>query len=113
MRSVGEDPSIVLAEAIAASGTLTLEWRQKTRVQGSSEVLWSDASGAFAPSRCTRVGYTPGEKWQELRAELPVQGALTGLRLDPFQGRGEIELAWLRLKDTYGKLGMLRQFDQP
>ena len=102
VRTTGGDPYLVASDVPSASGALTLEWRQRARAQGSVEVFWGDARGGFAAERSVQVSYTSGEKWQELRATLPVQGNLTALRLDPCLG--ETELSWLRLRDASGKL---------
>ncbi|WP_309715146.1 hypothetical protein [Armatimonas sp.] len=104
VRTTGGDPYLTASDVPRVSGTLTLEWRQRTVTRGSAEVFWSDARGGFAAECSVPVSYTPGEKWQELKATLPVQGALTGLRLDPCQAQGELELSWLRLRDASGKL---------
>lgn len=103
VRSLGEDPYIVAAELPPAQGPLVLEWRQRTAVRGAVQVFWADVRGSFAAERSATAPYTSSERWQELRVELPVQGSLSALRLDPFGARGEIELAWIRLKESSGK----------
>ncbi len=104
VRTTGGDPYLVASDVPNVRGTLTLEWRQLTKTRGSAEVFWGDAQGGFAAERSVQVSYTPGEKWQELKAVLPIQGALTTRRLDPCQGQGELEISWLRLRDASGKL---------
>lgn len=104
VRSQGDDPYLTAASLPATAGPLVLEWRQRTRVRGSLQVFWGDARGGFAPERSATVGYVAGERWQELHVALPVQGPLSALRLDPASGFGELELAWLRLKDAQGKV---------
>ena len=102
VRSTGGDPYLIAVEVPTATGPLTLEWRQRTRVSGNAEVFWGDEQGGFAAERSVRVDYTPDNRWQELRAALPVQGKLAALRLDPTGARGEVELAWLRLRGPSG-----------
>jgi hypothetical protein len=104
VRTTGGDPYLIASDVPGVRGTLTLEWRQRTKTRGSAEVFWGDARGGFAAERSMQVGYTPGEKWQELKAMLPVEGTLTELRLDPCQQQSELEITWLRLKDASGKL---------
>lgn len=104
VRSTGDDPYLVAVEVPPVAGPLTLEWQQKTRVPGTTEVFWGDERGGFAAERSVRVGYTPDDRWQELRAALPVQGKLTALRFDPTGARGDVELAWLRLRAASGTL---------
>lgn len=104
VRCLGGDPYLVATVLPDIGGPVTLEWRQKSSVRGGCEIFWGDSRGGFAAERSVRVSARADGKWQELTAELPVQGKLSALRLDPGTGMGEVELAWLRLRDASGKL---------
>jgi arylsulfatase A-like enzyme len=102
--STGGDPYIVTRDLPAGAGPYTLEFKLKSDSRGTGQILWTtaddkgfhrDRSAAFEPKH-------DGE-WHEHAVKLPVEKALTGLRLDPSTAAGEIRLDAITLKDKNGK----------
>lgn len=105
VQSSGGDPSLVAQSVPVTRGPLVFTWRMRSTSSGPAQVFWTTrAFPAFFRDRSAVVEITHDGAWHEYRAELRPDGPITGLRLDPSAGPGEMEIAWIRLSDAGGAL---------
>ncbi len=103
VQSSGGDPSLVAETVPAAEGPLTFTWRMRSTSSGPAQVFWTTRRfPAFFRDRSAVVQINQDGEWREYRAELTPDGPITGLRLDPSAGPGDMEIAWMRLSDAQG-----------
>ncbi len=103
--SNGGDPYIATAEVPAGAGPFVVEFRMRSNSSGPCQVFWRTAADApFHRDRSQVFAPTHDGEWHDCLVKLPVDAALTGLRIDPGTAPGEIRIEWIRLKDRDGKL---------
>ena len=93
-RSTGGDPWTVYGGPLALDATqgLIVEVVMATSVGGGGQLFWTVPGGGFAEARSTRFTVEPGAA-RTYRIAIPPQGGLvTGLRLDPLAGPGDIAI---------------------
>ena len=103
--SSGGDPFIVTRDLPAGSGPFTVEFRMQSGSRGIGQVFWSTADQkAFHRDRSVRFEPAHDGEWHPHTVSLPVKQSLTGLRIDPSTGPGEVRLGAIRLKDQEGRV---------
>jgi len=108
--SFGRDPYFLTNEVPEVSGPVVFRMRMKSRADGAGQVFWGTAK-ALPFHRSRSVVFAPQHdgRWREYALDLPVDGALRALRLDPCAAPGEIEIDWIRLCAPNG--AVLRSWD--
>ena len=102
--STGGDPYIVTRHLPAGAGPYTVEFKMKSGSRGTGQVFWTTADDTgFHRDRSTTFEPKHDGEWHEYAVKLPVEQALTGLRLDPSTAPGEVRLDAIKLKDKDGK----------
>ena len=106
LRSTGGDPQVILAEKLnLTGGPFTLSMRAKP-TKAANVIVFSNPPwqrGGF-----TKMGSLSAGRWAELSATLDVEN-LTGLRIDPLNSAGRVEIDYLRVTDSSGKI--VRRWD--
>lgn len=103
--SSGGDPFIVTRDLPAGAGPYTLEFRMRSGSRGAGQVFWRTADQmAFHRDRSVTFEPEHDGEWHPHTVRLPVDQPLTGLRIDPSTGPGEIRLDGIRLKDKEGRV---------
>lgn len=102
--STGGDPYIVTRDLPAGAGPYTVEFKMKSDSRGTGQVFWTTADDkGFHRDRSATFEPKHDGAWHAYAVKLPVEKALTGLRLDPSTAPGEIRLDAIKLKDKDGK----------
>lgn len=87
------------------TGEVTLEFRMRSTASGPVNAFWSlPREGSFKADRAVPVAFEHDGQWHDCSVRLPCTGRLGGLRLDPANGKGGIEIDWIRLKDAQGEV---------
>jgi arylsulfatase A-like enzyme len=82
----------------AGTGPATLTWRMRSNAAGPVKAFWNNpGEGSFKAERAVPVPFVHDGHWHEVAASLPVTGALHGLRIDPGNAKGTIEIDWIRV----------------
>lgn len=105
IRSTGTDPFIRTSDVPIVNGPMVLELRMRSQIGGQGYVFWSDAKRpGFGPEQ--RVGFSPihDDKWREYQVEFSSKGILKGLRIDPGNTEGAVEVDWVRLRRKHGEV---------
>lgn len=98
VQSLGDDPHLSAVVPGRPAGPVTVRLRLRLALAGNGQVFWSTpGEPAWAAARSAAVALTHDDQWHDYEVKLPVKGVLTGLRLDPGQGRGRAEIQSVRL----------------
>ncbi|MBI2299487.1 MAG: sulfatase [Armatimonadetes bacterium] len=96
--------TIATFQVPAAKGEVTLEVRMKSTASGPVNAFWGlPGEGSFKAERAVPMAFPHDGEWHETAAKLPCPGTLGGLRFDPANAPGHIEIDWIRLRDAEGK----------
>ncbi len=96
--STGGDPHLMTAEVPKVAGPVVVRFRLRIATRGPCQVFWTtQAAPRFHRDRSVFVRLDHDGQWHDHEAKLPVKGTLTGLRLDPGTGPGEIFLEGITL----------------
>jgi hypothetical protein len=102
--STGGDPFIVTRDLPAGAGPYTVEFKMRSASRGAGQVFWATADDkGFHRDRSTTFEPKHDGEWHEYAVKLPIEKALTGLRLDPSTAPGEVRLDAIKLKDKGGR----------
>ncbi len=102
--STGGDPYIITRGLPDGGGPYSVEFKMKSGSRSTGQVFWTTADDTgFHRDRSTTFEPKYDGARHEYAVKLPVEKALTGLRLDPSTAPGEIRLDAIRLKDKDGK----------
>jgi arylsulfatase A-like enzyme len=103
--STGNDPWVATRDLPAkAKGPFTLRFKMKSNATGEGRVYYTDAvKPGFNKEQSVALTMQHDGEWHDYKVELPAE-KLTGLRLDPASGKGEIRIGSLELRDAAGKL---------
>ena len=94
----GGDPYLHAKAAVKTAGPLTVKLRIKCAAAGDGQAFWTTTKvKGFAGDRRVTFPLTHDGKWREIAVKLPVEGKLTGVRLDPGRAAGTVEIDWVRL----------------
>lgn len=86
------------------AGPVTIELKAGGDGAGKVRVFWTEIGlPEFTQERSVELELAPGFQWQELSVTLPVAGTLTGLRIDPPDGRRRLELDSVHVHESSGK----------
>jgi hypothetical protein len=98
IRSTGVDPYVHSPVDLPASEILVVKLRARFRTAGDAQFFWAtDKHRGTSEKRTARFAVVQDGKWREYEAKLHVNGRLTGLRLDPGGGTGEVDVDWIRI----------------
>lgn len=90
--SDGVDPHLSTAVA-GVDGEVVVRVRLRSTQGGAIQFFWtSDRHPGESPARQASVAVAGDGRWQDHDVPLPVEGRLTGLRLDPVAGTGRTEV---------------------
>jgi hypothetical protein len=103
--STGSDPYLSASLPILPAGEYTLSMRLKSAAAGSGQVFWQEQGVTPRFLLARSAGFTPTAdgQWKGYSVRFRTTRPLTGLRLDPAQGSGEIALSSLSLTDRTGR----------
>ncbi len=88
----------------ATQGELTVSWRMRSTAAGPVNAYWNNpGEGSFKAERAVRVPFAHDGEWHDVAVKLPLQGTLNGIRLDPGNAAGRVEIDWIRIADQDGK----------
>lgn len=114
VKSTGKDPYLSTRTVPPGTGPYQLEIRMKSNSRGDGQVFFATADQpAFHRDRSVAFSPTHDGTWRTYSVTLPVEKALTALRLDPSTSPGEIQIEFLRLSNHEGKLVKSWTFPQP
>lgn len=102
LQSLGNDPILRNQVINVPAGPVVAVIRMRSDADSKVQWFWSSNS-VFSAKNSVSVPAQSDQRWHEYRTKLPVQGQLNGLRLDPAQSPGEIEIAWIELQDATGR----------
>ena len=96
--STGGDPYIHSNRVPSVAGPITVKLRMKSTARGRGQFFWATANATnFHRSRAVPLEMIHDGKWHEYTVELPIDGKLRAVRLDPVTARGEVEIDYIRL----------------
>ncbi len=97
LRSTGADPYIrtTLPKPISAPVNVVVEAR--TRTQGTGRIFWEDDNLEFREEWSRSWNVPADNRWHTVEIALPAK-RLTALRLDPFDGPGDMEIRRIQLR---------------
>ena len=95
--SRGSDPQIATVFEPPVTGPLKVEVRMKSPSRGDGAVYWTHGSQGYAKQRGTFFKPVHDGQWHDYTLDLPAAGKVSGLRLDPSSGPGEILVERIRL----------------
>ena len=94
----GNDPYLHAKAAPKVAGPLTVTLRIRCAAAGEGQAFWTTTKAkGFGRDRRATFTLTHDGTWREVAVTLPVEGRLTGLRLDPGAGKGAVDIDWVRL----------------
>jgi hypothetical protein len=103
--SSGGDPYVTTTDIPAARGPYVLTLRMRSSSRGPGQVFWATATApAMHRSRSTAFAPTHDGASHEYVVKLPVEEALTALRLDPGTAPGVVRVSAMRLAVGSGAL---------
>lgn len=106
LESTGGDPQVILAEELRLTGgPFTFSLRMKP-TKAAAVLVFSNPPwkrGAF-----TKMGSITAGQWSELAVTLEAE-ELTGLRIDPLNSAGQVEIDFIHVRDSKGKI--VRRWD--
>jgi len=91
------DPQIGTAFDPPVTGPLKVVVRMKSSSRGEGAVYWTHGSQRYVKQRGTFFTPVHDGQWHDYALDLPAEGKVSGLRLDPSSGPGEIHLERIRL----------------
>lgn len=96
--STGDDPYASSPIDLPASEIFVVKLRARFRTSGDAQFFWSTAKDrGTSAERSSHFAVVQDGKWHECTVNLHVNGRLTGLRLDPGSGPGEVDVDWIRI----------------
>jgi hypothetical protein len=106
--STGADPYLTASLPrlpVLPAGEYSITLRLKSSASGGAQVFWQEQGVTPRFIRARSVEFTPAHdgKWKEYTVRIRAGRPLTGLRLDPAQGAGEIDVSSIFLTDATGK----------
>gem|GEM_PF-6917863 len=101
--STGGDPhlSFSLPEVVKAS-TMTFTVEMQSKSSGSGQVFWKEVGQPYSAERSQVFDVTHDGNVHTYSIQLSPQGPVQGVRIDPSNGAGQIEIRQMRLLDGNG-----------
>jgi hypothetical protein len=104
LTSTSNDPYLS-APVEARGGKLILKFWARTESKDIGQVFWwTEQLPQPDGQRQVNFPLSPG-RGQEYSVELPVEGELRGVRIDPLQGPGSMQIDWISLEYAAGESG--------
>lgn len=105
LHSAGNDPILQTHNLVSGRGPFRVEFRMRSLSSGPAQVFWSTGRNEpFHRDRSVFVSAQHDGQWHEYEARLPVENAIVALRIDPSTAPGEMQIEWIRLRDSAGNL---------
>ena len=98
-----KDPGLRNQQVPAATGPLQLKLRLKQQTGGRGQVFWSSSQQRGFAGSSVNFDLQHDDQWQDYTLDLPVQGSLMALRIDPGQAPGRVAIASIELLDGEGQ----------
>jgi hypothetical protein len=100
----GDDPFFA-APVTARGGRMVLRFWGRPDTPGVGQVFWwTEQLPMPDGGRLASFQLDPGSD-REYSIEIPVEGELRGVRIDPLQGRGKFRIDWISLEYAAGETG--------
>jgi len=99
--SSGNDPRII-ADIRSPAGLAVLRFRARCQDRHSGRVYWLTVDAPEAKEANSTVFESVGSEWHEYALDLNAASEIVGLRFDPGQGSGDVEVDWMEL--SYSRL---------
>ncbi|MBN2022477.1 MAG: hypothetical protein JW809_06745 [Pirellulales bacterium] len=97
--ATGDDPYIHGPAIDLPGGPLVVTLRARGRPAGGGEFYWiTDRSPGWGEGKAVAFSLPASDQWRELSVRFAAEGRLRGLRLDPGQSAGELEIDSIRLE---------------
>ena len=85
-------------------GPITATLKVRAKQGGKSTLTWRTKTvSEFTPENTASFDWPSSADWQEVKADLPVDGRLTHLRITPAKGLTELEIQSIQLHGSDGK----------
>jgi len=105
IKSTGNDPFMTTDEVGKVDGPLTMVFSMRSASSDDGQVFWTSPTvKGFGAKNSTEFKVKHDGAWHEYKIDLPVQGRLKKIRLDPSQSPGAISLRNIRLVDASGRV---------
>ncbi len=104
MTATGKDAGMETGDVPDVTGEVRLEFELKSNSSGDLQVFYRSTGKAAFKGEVTSVQMAHSGEWEPVGATFNVNGQLRGLRIDPSQALGEIEIRNLRLVAADGAL---------
>ena len=103
MTSTGGDPFMTTHQMRPVDGPVTVKIRMKSNSKGTGRIFWSlKGRRGFARERALNFPVTHDGTWHDYAINLPFEGKMIGLRLDPCTAPGEVWIDSIRVVDQSG-----------
>ena len=102
--ATGSDPRMVTKPKGKNAGPLRLQFTMRSNSSGGGQVFWTtDKVKAFKGEHSTEFDVKHDGQWHTYSVELPFNGLLKNVRMDPSRGPGAVELENIRLVNSAGQ----------
>ena len=102
VNSTGKDPFIATQAVPKSVGPVIGRARIKLSTSGDGQMFWASKSKPGFAGKFVDFNLLHDGRWHEYEVTLPVVGELSGFRLDPGRGEGEIRTDWIGLVSPDG-----------
>ncbi|MEM1027192.1 MAG: sulfatase/phosphatase domain-containing protein, partial [Planctomycetota bacterium] len=102
VNSTGKDPFIATQAVPKLVGPVIGRARIKLSTSGDGQMFWASKSKPGFAGKFVDFNLIHDGQWHEYEVTLPVVGELSGFRLDPGRGEGEIRIDWIELVSPDG-----------
>ena len=97
-----KDPGLRSQQVPDAPGPLKLKLRLKQNTEGQGQIFWSSTQQRGFAGSSVFFNLQHDDQWHEYTLDLPVQGNLLALRIDPGQAAGQVAIGWIELLTADG-----------
>lgn len=105
LTSSGGDPFVFIREIKPGKGPYMVTFRMKSNSNGNCQVFWmTNEDKTFFRDRSVVIKPDHDNEWHDYELKFPVEKALSGLRLDPSSGPGDILIENLRIRGNDGNI---------
>lgn len=102
--STGNDPHLSFQlPASIAPGALTLEFKMKSEASGQGQVFWRGGGQPYGKEFSEVFDINHDGNDHEYSVDFSSTAAVSGIRIDPANGRGKIDILEVRLVDKEGE----------
>lgn len=101
--SKGKDPWLMTKAVPQVEGPVIGRARIKLSTTGNGQMFWASKAKPGFAGRFVDFGMQHDGQWHEYEVLLPSVGELSGFRIDPGRGAGEIRIDWAEIATPDGK----------